>query len=162
MQQYYTGVGSRKTPDDILALMERIAMHAAHKGVTLRSGGALGADSAFETGCSMGAKEIYLAHHATPKAMSIAAQFHPVWHKLPAYVQKLHGRNAFQVLGMDLKTPSQALVCWTPDGCISHTTRSIKTGGTGTAISIAEAYKVPVYNLRHATHVKCWEDWLNT
>ena len=42
------------------------------------------------------------------------------------------------------------VICWTPDGCESHLTRSIKTGGTGTAIAIASTNGIPVFNLKNA------------
>jgi hypothetical protein len=48
--KYYTGVGSRETPSDILELMERVGFALASQGWTLRSGGAVGADQAFERG----------------------------------------------------------------------------------------------------------------
>lgn len=48
--KFYTGIGSRNTPANILELMEDIAFKLAEKGWTLRSGGAKGADSAFEKG----------------------------------------------------------------------------------------------------------------
>ena len=48
----YAGVGARKTPADVLGWMERIAAGMATQGWTLRSGGARGADSAFERGCN--------------------------------------------------------------------------------------------------------------
>jgi len=54
----------------------------------------------------------------------------------------------FKFLEKDLSTLSEFLICWTPDGCINHKDRSIKTGGTGTAISIADYYKIPIYNLK--------------
>jgi len=157
----YTGVGSRKTPKDIQNLMVSIAANLAAKGYTLRSGGADGADKAFEYGCGVGAKEIYLPNMATPEAMEIAAKYHGAWDKCSAYVRKLHGRNAFQVLGLDLKTPSKFLLCWTPDGCISHKIRSVRTGGTGTAISIADAYGIPVFNLKLTEHRVRLEAMLN-
>lgn len=46
----YTGIGSRKTPTAVLATMEAIARFLGEKGLTLRSGGAIGADAAFERG----------------------------------------------------------------------------------------------------------------
>ena len=49
------------------------------------------------------------------------------------------GRNGYQVLGYDLKTPSKFLICWTKDGK--------ETGGTAQAMRIAKDYKIPVYNL---------------
>lgn len=48
--KWYTGVGSRETPDNILKLMEDVGFALASQGWTLRSGGALGADQAFERG----------------------------------------------------------------------------------------------------------------
>lgn len=85
--------------------------------------------------------------------MEIAKKFHPAWGACSDYAKKLHGRNAFQVLGGGLECKSQFLVCWTPDGCISHKTRSIETGGTGTAISIADHYKIEIINLKIDSHL---------
>ena len=48
--KWYTGVGSRETPSAILKLMEDIGEKLASQGWTLRSGGAIGADQAFERG----------------------------------------------------------------------------------------------------------------
>ena len=148
--KYYTGVGSRQTPKDILFIMNNIATQLALKDFTLRSGGADGADKAFEFGCDRidSKKEIYLAMHCTVRAQEIASKFHPAWNRCSPYAQLLHGRNVFQVLGRNFDTPSDFLICWTPDGCKTHKTRTRNTGGTGTAISIAEHYNVPIYNLK--------------
>jgi hypothetical protein len=146
MARYYTGVGSRNTPANILDLMKDIAHHLQRSGYTLRSGGAKGADSSFENGAGID-KQIFYANDTTPQAEAIAAQFHPAWNRCSEYARKLHGRNSFQVLGPNLNEPSELLICWTPDGCTTHNKRTIKTGGTGTAISIADAYGVKVYNL---------------
>lgn len=155
---YYTGVGSRDTPPPVLELMTRIALRLAHDGYTLRSGGAFGADLAFEQGATL--KEIFLAHDATPAAMNVAAALHPAWDRCSPFARRLHGRNAFQVLGATLNSPSDFLVCWTADGCIHHNTRTINTGGTGTAISIASTNGVPVHNLSLPTHLNTWLEWL--
>ena len=162
-RKFYTGIGSRKTPDGIMTLMGKIATKLAEQGVTLRSGGAVGADLAFEYACNKahGMKEIYLAYQATDEAMEIASRFHPEWDLCSSYVRRLHGRNVFQIMGLDLKTPAQCVICWTPDGCFNHEQRSIHTGGTGTAISVACHFKVPVFNLEHLPHRKQWIDWLN-
>jgi hypothetical protein len=81
--------------------------------------------------------------------MQIAGELHPAWNRCSLYAKRLHGRNSFQVLGKSLDRPSDMLICWTPDGCESHAGRSIKTGGTGTAISIANKYGTPIYNLKN-------------
>lgn len=153
MNKFYTGVGSRKTPQHILKIMQQVAEKLSSDGWILRSGGAVGADSAFESGACDRAK-IYLAKHATPEAEAIAKKFHPAWNRCSQFARRLHARNAFQVLGDDLKSPSSFLICWTPDGAVNHSQRSIRTGGTGTAISIASAYRVKVFNLARADHLE--------
>lgn len=135
----YSGIGSRKTPQEVLCAMFNIARMLAAEGWKLRSGGAKGADTAFEDGHGDYDGEIYLSNHCTPEAMALAEQFHPAWHKCTEYVRKLHGRNAMIILGKDLATPSNKVICWTPNGKI--------VGGTGLGIRIAQAYDIPVYNL---------------
>jgi hypothetical protein len=147
---FYTGVGSRETPIEIKRLMTRIASCLSKKDYILRSGGAKGADLAFEKGTIE--KEIFYAKDSTQESENIAKRFHPKWDSCSNFVKKLHGRNAFQVLGKDLKTPSKFLICWTKDGCTNHKNRTIKTGGTGTAISIADHYNIPVWNLAIDQH----------
>ena len=56
--KYYTGIGSRQTPKDILKLMEDIAFKLAQKGYILRSGAAGGADTAFEDGAKYYAEQV--------------------------------------------------------------------------------------------------------
>lgn len=147
----YTGVGSRNTPQPVIKIMQQISLHLSKLSWTLRSGGADGADKAFES-CAFD-KEIYYANQANRKAMTIAAKFHPAWDRCSQFAKKLHERNAFQILGIDLKTPSKFLICWTPDACIDHKSRTIRTGGTGTAISIADHYKVKIFNLANPDHL---------
>lgn len=151
MTKFYTGIGSRQTPPEILRIMMSLATKLKSLGYVLRSGGADGADSAFERNAGS-SSEIYRASDATDVAIDLASKFHPAWNRCSDYAKKLHGRNAFQVLGSDLKTPSAFVVCWTPDGCIDHSSRSIRTGGTGTAISIASANGIPVFNLCRRDH----------
>ena len=158
----YTGIGSRKTPQQVLAMMTRIAKRLADLGFTLRSGGASGADTAFHQGACAGngTFEIYLPwpnfqglqgvgiiDSPAKEAYQIAERFHPKWSVLRSSVQALHARNVHQVLGMDLKTPSMLVICWTPDGAETLEETSIETGGTGTAIRIASSYGVPVVNM---------------
>lgn len=151
----YTGIGSRNTPPDILDIMFELAAKLASEGYVLRSGGAQGADDAFEQGAVTGGSptDIFYAYDATPDAMAMAAKYHPAWGVCNSYAQKLHGRNSFQVLGRDLQTPFSFIVCWTPDGCIAHADRSRKTGGTDTAISIAAEHGIPIFNLQRPEHL---------
>lgn len=48
--KFYTGIGSRETPEDVLRLMKVFAAQNADRGWVLRSGHAAGADIAFESG----------------------------------------------------------------------------------------------------------------
>ena len=158
----YTGVGSRETPPTILKEMHHIAYQLAIAGWMLRSGGANGADTAFEHGCdaARGSMEIYLPwgffnHNPSlldkpsSDAMLIAAEIHNGWKYLKEPARLLMARNVHQVLGEDLKTPSKFLVCYTKDGCTSHEQYSRKTGGTGLAIAVASLFDVPVFNMHN-------------
>lgn len=113
-------------------------------------------------------KEIYLKSDATPESMAMAGKFHPVWNAkkkdgspvVSDFAKRLHGRNPFQVLGRNLATPSEFLICWTPDGCTKHSERRFETGGTGTAISIASVYNIPVHNLQNEATCILWTKYV--
>ena len=142
MTKFYTGVGSRDTPEDVLSVMRDLSRIYREMGWTLRSGGARGADTAFEENAG-DLKEIYLANSdetidkfSYDKAQRLASMYHPAWLRLPEYSKKLLTRNAFQVMGAKMDNPSDLIICWTKDGCISHYTRDIHTGGTGDMESV--------------------------
>ena len=48
---HYAGIGSRETPPQVLEQMRKIGTFLAERHYVLRSGGAKGADTAFELGC---------------------------------------------------------------------------------------------------------------
>lgn len=154
LRGYYAGIGSRDAPQGILEVMKATAAFLASQGWCLRSGKARGSDTAFEIGCGTGPKQIFTADDCTDECLEIAKTFHPVWSSLQPYHRKLHGRNALQILGPDLRTPVSFVVCWTPEGCTSHYERTRETGGTGTAISIATFHGVYVYNLKRSGHLE--------
>ena len=116
---YYAGIGSRETPPDILREMEGTAHTLNGMRYVLRSGGARGADSAFQNG-SGGNAQIFLA-------------------KEKSYVQPLHARNMMILFGRNLDNPVDFVVCWTPHGDI--------TGGTGQVLRAAEFFGIPIVNL---------------
>ena len=154
---YYTGIGSRETPDDVLELMSKLSKFWAEKGWILRSGHADGADMAFESAAyyAEGKAEIFLPWktfnndeiYYSPRleepeewTYEIAAHYHPAWNYIKWGAQKLHARNVHQVLGLAPLSPSSDFVCcWTKDGKSG--------GGTGQAIRIAKGYNIPVYDL---------------
>jgi hypothetical protein len=158
----YAGIGSRSTPNEVIGQMELFASVAAHRGWTLRSGAAPGADSAFERGCdsAVGSKEIFLPSpnffnhssslcHPTDDAQKLAAEIHPVWRQLSPIPRLLIARNMQQILGVDLNEPVRCVVCWTPDGCEDFKSYSRNTGGTGSAIALASKRGIPVFNLNN-------------
>jgi hypothetical protein len=152
---FFTGVGSRNTPPSILKKMTNISRWLTSNGWILRSGGAKGADTAFEQGVvHPSKKEIYLKGDATTEAMEMAARYHPCWDWLPDYTKQLHARNVLQVLGRDFKSQASILICWTPDGVECHADRTAKTGGTGTAISIASENGIRVFNIYNQNNLE--------
>jgi hypothetical protein len=157
--RYYAGIGSRKTPDNILEKMNKIAKWLAKREFILRSGGADGADYAFECGASsIDPKLVHLMlpwkkfnanirNHGVEcfvcgddKDMAdIAKTIHPAWHMCSHGAKALHTRNVAQILGPKIDSPVDFVIAWTDQG--------MKKGGTRTAILLAEKNNIPVFNL---------------
>ncbi len=170
---YYTGIGSRTTPMEVRALMEQIGEALGRQGLILRSGGANGADTAFERGALQAGAQVQIFlpwrnfnGHTSPydtppaNAYGLMATVHPKWTGLTTGAKHLHARNAQQVLGPELRiqTLTSLIICWTPDGADNERVQvSADTGGTGTAIRLAARYSIPVVNMKHAG----WEMRLN-
>jgi hypothetical protein len=160
MNKIYTGIGSRSTPPKYLDEIRKIAEVLSNKDWILRSGGAEGADTAFEEGveCTCGAyfkkdcdcKEVYLPwknfnknkstfFDVSEEALKMAEKYHPAWKYLSRGARLLHARNCYQVLGMKLNKPSDIIICYTKDGA--------GKGGTGQALRIAKDYNIPIIDL---------------
>lgn len=71
-------------------------------------------------------------------AEEIAKKFHPIYEYLKPGAKRLMSRNSYQVLGKDLRTPSDFIVCYTDKGLMK--------GGTSQALRIAEVVRIPVFN----------------
>lgn len=155
----YAGIGARATPGEILQLMTQLARKMEEDGWRLRSGGARGADSAFEDGVAIPAnRAIYLPGRffngrvagpggyidstrlpGWPQALETVRKYHPAPERLSPFAQNLMARNAMQVLGPNMDRPADLVVAWTPGGVV--------TGGTGQALRMAGDYGIPVRNL---------------
>lgn len=147
----FTGIGSRETPTGVLGLMNKIGYQLGELGWTLRSGGADGADTAFEAGFVIASDrmEIYIPWpnfngsksdlHHTPAAFDIAARCHPNWNHCDDSARRLRACNVCQVLGQDLNTPSNLVIAWTPEGKV--------VGGAATALRIAALHHIAIINL---------------
>lgn len=160
MNIYYTGVGARVTPNDVLERMFDYAKVLENIGYILRSGGQpKGADGAFENGVIKAInKNIYKprcwqSSGNTPtikdEAYEIAARHHPAWNNLKPFAKDLMARNVHAVLGDDLNNPSEFLICWTIDGMNNVKPRTRVSGGTGHTLSIANEARVQIFNLQN-------------
>lgn len=172
MPKYYAGIGSRFTPEDIMIKMSLIASILEKMQFILRSGGANGADSAFENGITdkYSSMNIYLPDlkfngrtHDNKSYIYIESDescedylrakasliYHPSKFNLKPAARKMMIRNYFQVHGRSTEEKSSFIICWTPNGANG---KSIKTnwddGGTGQAIRLASEENIPVYNLK--------------
>ena len=150
----YAGIGARKTPEPVLAVMRRMAWYLVEKGWHLNTGGADGADRAFVEGspvlCTIflpwegyngwrGPECVAFSDTALDKLQPFAAAHHPAWERCSPAVRKLHARNVAVIGGAGITKPASAVVCWTEGGRV--------TGGTGVAIRLAETADIPVFNL---------------
>ena len=167
----YAGLGSRRTPKEIMLKMNRIAKRLEELGYILHSGGALGADKAFEGAPQPFTKErnvitewasykhivkqkiIFKADQATDRTRTIAKEIHPAPNRLSGYVLDLQARNTFQIFGINLDTTVDFIICWTPNGMTSHDERTIKEGGTAQAISMASLKGIPVINMANDDYI---------
>jgi hypothetical protein len=148
---FYAGIGARATPPEVLKHMTTVANNLYHSGFILRSGGAAGADSAFEAGVEDPDKaEIYLPwrgfngnksyrHDISSAALEMAEKYHPAWNRCSPAARKFHARNCYQLLGLGLDTPVRFVLCWTPGGAMA--------GGTGQALRIAVDYGIRIFNM---------------
>lgn len=163
--KHYTGVGSRSTPPNIQELMTDLAFKLSQNSWVLRSGGAEGADVAFEQGALNSfadyLPEIYLPwitfnnhdamsegiiipnkFHNWDEAQAIACEIHPAWNNLSPAAKTLHTRNVYQVLGKDLSSPSKFLLCWA-----EVDRNNVPKGGTRTSWVLAQERGIPCFNL---------------
>lgn len=151
----YTGIGSRETPPKVIRLMRMLGTVFANQGLVLRSGGADGADHAFEQGSdhANGRKEIFLPWKGFNKnpstytkpslaAETLAAEIHPNWMACKPPARLLHARNCHQILGENLKSPTSFVVFYAP-------VKNDKVqGGTATAVHLAMQKEIPCFNLQ--------------
>jgi hypothetical protein len=171
----YAGIGAHQTPEDILALIEALAARLARSRWVLRTGLSRGADQAFYRGAVSegGRVELYLPWpgfeaaarlegeqpgkvRVTPgpsdAACELAARHHPGWDRLPREERLLLARDAHQILGAELRSPAQLVVCWTADGSLDG--QGLYEDGTGQSLRIAHAQGVPVLNLARREHLE--------
>lgn len=144
----FTGIGSRETPSSMLVFMKALGAWFAQRGFTLRSGGAIGADRAFEAGHMRYApptlREIYRPLAVPTWAYTEAEKYLDwSWARWADTTRALIARNMQQILGRDGDSPTRFVLYWTAndDGA------SPQSGGTRYAVRCAHAHNIPTLNL---------------
>ena len=143
--------------------MTYIATSYEYKGKVLRSGGADGADTAFQRGVRDPSKRQiflpwdgfnglkhcpengifywkYLTGHKL--AAETVRRYHPAPDRLSAGGFSLMARNAMQILGPTMDDPVELVVCYAP-----LDKKGNPKGGTSQAIRIAQDHGIQVKNL---------------
>lgn len=138
----YAGIGSKSVDSGTFQVFKEMAEEAASAGYILRTGSALGVDTAFLIGCRemLGHEEVFKRKDCTHEALEYAQKLlgEECWEVCDEFTRNVHGRNCMIILGKDLQTPVKFVLCWTPNAEL--------TEGTRTAVLTAQAEKIPVYN----------------
>jgi hypothetical protein len=167
----YAGIGSRETPQEVLDLMTEAAKYLDGLGYTLRSGGAAGADTAFEKGAikkeifkgfdPVGETEIKIAHEIHPdlKGAMSASKNKKIKAKIAEgasnneaeksgersawAVQNLMARNTNQIFGKNLDSTTDFVLFYAQE-----TNNPLRPkGGTGQAVEMARRKGIPTINM---------------
>lgn len=96
----------------------------------------------FNDRLSDGVSVLTLEQGDRDKALDIIKEVHPAFDKLSLGAKKLHARNAYQVLGIYLDTPSKFLICYAQVDA-----QGVPKGGTRTAWVLAQMLDIPCFNL---------------
>ena len=153
----FAGIGARRIPRAQAKVMRNACMIYACAGHAAHHGGANGADKACDNGYRIIAPnnlEVFIPYDGynafyikqpevtlgtSDAAYKIAKDHHPAWDRVSSIGKQLHSRNSHIILGHDLQSPVDFILCWTPDAKI--------VGGTGQALRIAKNYNIKVFNL---------------
>lgn len=152
-----TLVGSRRAPFYIRQEAIELGEAFSELGYKARSGGALGMDTYWL--CQYDPELATVYRHddrsydartvnttrlgAFDEAIDIINRIVPHIAYMDATARLLHYRNAFQVLGDDLRSPSDYLLYWSP------LKNGVPVGGTKTAVLLAKRVGIPVLHLEH-------------
>lgn len=152
----YAGIGSRETPNEILAIIADLSAELEIKGYTVNTGDAKGADQIFRVNTKK--KNVFVAKDATDQTRIIAKEIHPAPEAIDKmeksdYVWGLMARNTNQVFGRDLNTPVDFVLFWAEE-----TKDPLRPkGGTGQAVEMARRKGIPTINLANPN----WRDQLD-
>ncbi|QPB12418.1 hypothetical protein [Providencia phage PSTCR6] len=153
-----TLIGSREVPSNIAKYQKIIGKKLSSLGVQGFSGDAKGSDKNFLLHYSENLRTIIKPEKAPnlkgfysfdsfdqnikDKARKIVEVFCPDLSSKSVIAQKLLTRNAFQVLGLDLESPTDAVLFYAPEDKYGNV-----KGGTRVAVRIARAKGIPTFNM---------------
>lgn len=172
MTKHATCIGSRNISKQEKELAFETGKILADKGFICRSGNANGADKAFQRAFPYdqtevflpwdGFNEPYIGKCFTPskemlafaKDQLVATGVMPWLYNTKHSIQRLHGRNYFQVVGRD-NILSNVCVYFADEK------NGEPEGGTRTAVMLCRHFGVPTFNLRLEEDRKRFEGLLN-
>lgn len=147
----YAGIGCVDTPAEVLEELTLIAQELEEAGYILRTGGDEGASEAMLEGIKdPKSVELFLPWEGyndfeskpkkmPPGAYELAWKYHPDWAGCDPDDRRIHARSTMIVLGEQLDSPVDFILCYTPDGG--------KDDDTGQAIRVAEGeHLIPVFD----------------
>lgn len=155
----YIGTADKAVPPELKPKITELAKWLDSKGYTLRSTGAIEPypDLAFELGSTR--LEIYdpwgkklekdgkRSKYPQAETERLAKKYNPVYDRMKEQVQTMMRRDVAKVLGDQLNSFVQFILCWTPDGAEAGRDISPRTGFTSIQIGLASDLKIPVFNL---------------
>ena len=153
-----SGLERTQTPPEMLGAMTELARGLERTGWHLHSGGADGADTAFENGTTRAGRTVYLpwkgyndrtgdecvtlTNSEQSHAQGVVSKYHGAWQRCSRGARALHGRNHAIIHGLGHAAADRrvdAVICWTPGGATQ--------GGTATGMKMARTAGIPVLNL---------------
>jgi hypothetical protein len=152
----YAATGNKDMPESMKPCIQRIGKNLEKSGYILRTGGMDGLEDVIEK--SVSKLELHLPWKDFDKKQSkltftsefvkgVAKMFHPTFDSLKPVIQTFLAKNVRLLLGKEGKSPALFLIVWTDDGAELSREVTFKTGNSGHAINIANAMRIPVFNL---------------
>ena len=163
MEKYYAGIAHRGYYQSFTPLViAQIVKNLEGLGYTARLGENWNEGTHFTSYVHTLIQSVSASHENILGAMAIAEKFTPNWHKCSDLKKGFYGSNVLQILGPNLnpEEKSNFIFCWAPHCYSMDAMCSKKAGFHRTAIRVANAYKVPVFNLADTVNTLIkWMKW---
>ena len=150
--------GNKDVPPEVIEAVGRIVRKLEEVGYTARSGGMEGLEA--EATKAAIKCEIHLPWKDfaqmqskltfnSPLAKGIAKKFMSGgnWETLKPPAQAFLAKNVRILTGQNCDSLAMFLLCWSRDGAETSVEKTFDTGSVGHAIAIANAHRIPVFNL---------------